>query len=92
MIDIVTTRTIAAQTHQPALFFVMLFALVLLSVLLVCYWLGVAPSRNWVHMIAFGLAVAVVVYVILDLEFPRLGLIRLDRYDRALEELRETMK
>lgn len=92
MIDIVTTRTIAAQTHQPAVIFGMLFALVLVSALLVGYGMGGAPSRNWVHMIAFGLAVAVVVYVILDLEFPRLGLIRLDQYDRALEELRETMK
>ena len=43
-------------------------------------------------MTGFALAVAVVVYVILDLEFPRIGLIRLDQFDRALYELRQTMK
>jgi hypothetical protein len=52
---------------------------------------GVAP-RNWVHMIGFGLALAVAVYVILDLECPRIGQIRVEEFDRALEELRQTMK
>lgn len=51
MIDIVTTRTMAARTHQPAIIFVMLLALVLLSALLVGSGMGGAPSRNWVHMI-----------------------------------------
>ena len=92
MIDIVTTRTMAAQTHQPAVIFAMLFALVLVSALLAGYGMGGAPSRNWVHMTGFALAVTVVVYVILDLEFPRIGLIRLDQFDRALYELRQTMK
>ena len=39
-----------------------------------------------------GFAPALAVYVILDLEFPRLGLIRVEEFDRALEELRQTMK
>lgn len=43
-------------------------------------------------MIGFAVALAVAVYVILDLEFPRLGLIRVDEFDLALEELRQTMK
>ena len=92
MIDIVTTRTMAAQTHPPLVIFAMLVGLALVSALLVGYGMGDAPSRNWVHMIGFALALAVAVYVILDLEFPRLGLIRVDEFDRALEELRQTMK
>jgi hypothetical protein len=32
------------------------------------------------------------VYVILDMEFPRLGLIRIDATDQALVDLRATMK
>jgi len=35
---------------------------------------------------------AVAVYVIIDLEFPRLGLIRVDTFDQALVELRASMK
>jgi len=32
------------------------------------------------------------VYVIIDLEYPRLGLIRVDAFDVALVELRSSMK
>jgi hypothetical protein len=32
------------------------------------------------------------VYVILDIEYPRAGFIRVDAFDRALVELRESMK
>jgi hypothetical protein len=43
-------------------------------------------------MLAFALIMAVTVYVILDLQYPRLGLIRVDAVDQALVELRESMK
>ena len=92
MIDIVTTRTIAGQTHPPLVIFVTLIGLALVGALLVGYGMGGAGSRNWVHMIGFALALAVAIYVILDLEYPRLGLIRVDEFDLALEELRQTMK
>jgi len=32
------------------------------------------------------------VYVIMDMEFPRLGLVRVDSFDRVLVELRQSMK
>jgi len=35
---------------------------------------------------------AVSVYVILDIEYPRLGFIRVDDFDQALVGLRESMK
>jgi hypothetical protein len=34
----------------------------------------------------------VALYVILDIEYPRLGLIRVDAFDQALVELRQSMK
>ena len=36
--------------------------------------------------------VATTVYVILDLEFPRIGIIRIDAFDQILVELRQSMK
>jgi hypothetical protein len=47
--------------------------------------------RSWFHMFGFALVVAVSVYVILDIEYPRLGLIRVDAFDQALMDLRESM-
>jgi hypothetical protein len=48
-------------------------------------------TRSWVHILAFAVIIAVTMYVILDLEYPRLGLIRLDAFDQALVELRQSM-
>jgi hypothetical protein len=92
MIDITTTRTWAAMLHPPAVIFVMLCGMALAGSLLAGYGMAGAKSRSWVHKIVFAATLAVVVYVIIDLEFPRLGAIRVDAFDQALVELRESMK
>jgi hypothetical protein len=43
-------------------------------------------------VVGFALIMATTVYVILDLEFPRFGLIRVDATNRVLTELRQSMK
>lgn len=91
MIDITTTRTMAMLLHPPQIIFVMLFALALVSALLSGYGVAGNKSRSWLHILCFAFVVAVTVYVILDLEFPRVGLIREGAFDQALVELRETM-
>ena len=91
MIDITTTRTMATQMHPPPIIFVMLFGLALASALLAGYGMAGGKYRSWLHKICFALVVAVAVYVILDVEYPRLGLIRVDAFDQALVELRESM-
>ena len=48
-------------------------------------------GRNRVHMAAFAFTLAGAVYVILDIEYPRAGLIRVDAFDQVLIELRESM-
>jgi hypothetical protein len=92
MIDITTTRTMAAQTHPPTIVFVMLGGLALVSALLAGYGMAGSTSRSWLHMLGFAGILAVTVYVILDIEFPRLGLIRVDAFDQALAELRQSMQ
>jgi hypothetical protein len=49
-------------------------------------------SRNWLHIVSFPAVMAIAVYVILDIEYPRLGLIQGDAFEPALVELRESMK
>jgi len=91
MIDITTTRTMATLMHPPAVVFVMLFVLALAASLLAGYGMTGNRVRSWFHMFGFALVVAVSVYVILDLEYPRLGLIRVDAFDQALVDLRANM-
>lgn len=92
MFDITTTRAMALLTHPPLIIYLMLFGVALASALLAGYGMAGGKSRNWLHMVGFALVVAVAVYVILDLEFPRRGLIRVDDFDQALTSLRTSMK
>jgi hypothetical protein len=70
----------------------MLIALALASALLAGFGMAGSKSRSWLHILGFAGVMAVAVYVIIDLEFPRLGLIRVDTFDQALVELRASMK
>jgi hypothetical protein len=92
MIDITTTRIMAMQVHPPMVIFALLFGLALASSLLVGYGMAGSKARNWLHMLGLAFVMAVSVYVILDIEYPRLGFIRIDAFDQALVELRESMK
>ena len=92
MIDITTTRMIAAQNHPPKIVFVLLVGLSLLASLLVGYDAAGNKRRTWLHTTAFAIIMSLAVYVILDLEYPRLGLIRIDAADQAFHDLRKTMQ
>jgi len=92
MIDITTTRTIAAQAHPPAIVFVVLLILVLAGSFLAGHAMAVGKDRDWIHMLCFAVVMSAAVYVILDFEFPRFGLIRLDTFDRVLHDVRASMK
>jgi len=91
MIDITTTQVMATQMHPPMVVFAMLFGLALAGSLLAGFGMTGGRVRSRFHMIGFALVMAVAVYVILDIEYPRLGLIRVDAFDQALIDLRESM-
>ena len=92
MFDITSIRTAAAMYHPPAVIFALLFVLSLCCSLLTGYGMASARERSWVHMLGFAVIMAAAVYVILDLEHPRLGLIRVDAADQPLIELRNNLK
>jgi hypothetical protein len=92
MIDITTTRTFALYTHPPMIIFAVLFVMALASALLAGHGMAGGKRRNWLYMVGFAALVALAVYVILDLEVPRLGLIRVGAFDQALVDLLESMK
>ena len=91
MFDIVTTRTAATQMHPPVVVWVMLGGLALVCSLLVGYDLGGMP-RNWLHLLTFALLFSLTLYVIVDMEYPRVGLIRVTAIDRVLEDVRDSMR
>lgn len=91
MFDLSTTRFMAAQQHPPAAVFLMLGILVLVSGLLAGYGMAKAERQSSLHLLGFAAIMALSVYLILDIEYPRLGLVRIDSFDRAIIELRQSM-
>jgi hypothetical protein len=91
MIDITTSRTIALDTHLPWLVFALLVSITLASGVVAGYAMAKRNRRSWLHMVLYAASIAITVYTVTDLDFPRSGLIRLTSADRAMEHLRDSI-
>jgi hypothetical protein len=91
MLDITTTRTMATRDHPPLIIFVLLAGLSLVGAVLVGFDTSASKARPWLHTIIFAGIMSMTITVIADLEFPRLGLIRVDGADDLLRSLRASM-
>ena len=92
MIDITTTRVTATRDHPPLVIYLLLAGMSLVGSLLVGYGMAENKRQSWLHTVAFAIVLSLTVYVIVDLEFPRVGLIRVDAADQLLLELRKSMR
>jgi hypothetical protein len=92
MIDITATREMATRNHPPAIIFVLLGCLSLVCALLIGYAMSQNAQRSWLHTLTFAAIISLTVYVIVDLEFPRVGLIRVDSADDVLLQVRDQMR
>ncbi|TCO81768.1 uncharacterized protein DUF4239 [Plasticicumulans lactativorans] len=91
MFDITTTRWAATRNHPPIPIFVLLAGLSCIAALLVGYDMAASRKRSLLHSLAFATILSLSLYVILDLEFPRLGMIRIDAADQLLLDMLEGM-
>jgi hypothetical protein len=92
MFDIVTTRTEAMNIHPPVIIFAMIGLLALGASLLAGFAMSKNRTPSWAHTISFAAMMAITIYVIVDIEYPRFGLINVSGADRVLVELRESLK
>jgi Protein of unknown function (DUF4239) len=86
-----TNRVAATNTHPPVAIYVVLIGLALVSSWIAGYAMAEAKARSWLHVVGFAAVVTVIIYFIIDLELPRVGLIRVTDTDRLLVELRNKM-
>ncbi|WP_229741243.1 bestrophin-like domain [Silvibacterium dinghuense] len=91
MIDITTTRSVALNTHPPLAIYILLLVLAVAASLVAGYGMGDRRRRSWLHTLVYAAALTMTIYTILDLEFPRIGLVRIDRYDKVLVDQRGSM-
>jgi len=88
MFDVATKRTRAAFSHVPMPIIYLLMATAWFCSILAGYSLYNPKGRNILHMLIFAAMISVTFYAILDLEYPRLGLINLRDADQVLINLR----
>ncbi len=91
MIDATTPRTAALTTHPPAAVFAMLGLTVIVSSLLTGYTTSVSGVREWLFTLCFTFVLGMALYVILDYEFPGIGIIRIDPVEQMLVDALKKM-
>jgi hypothetical protein len=91
MIDICSTRTAIRQVHQPNIIFLVMILLALVCSLVAGYGMALKKTRSWIHLLGFTLVLLITIIVIIDMEYPRVGFIRIDALDSLLSNLKELM-
>ena len=92
MFEVATSRTRAFFTHSSPVIMAFLVAVVLLAAVLAGHAMSAGKRRRTGHRLIFALITSATLYLILDLEYPRYGLIRVDADDQALLDVRASMK
>lgn len=92
MIDVSTARAVALRTHLPTLILVLLIAVAIASSLVAGYAMANRTHRSLLHGVLYAAIVSVTVYTVLDLDDPRIGLIRLDATEQILQQLSDSIR
>jgi len=87
MFDIVTTRNAANVAKVPQLIIYLLFILCFLSAFMMGYAVGKKP--DWIVITCFALTIVMTIYLILDLDRPRRGIITMKDMNAEIIRLRE---
>jgi hypothetical protein len=91
MFDTAEMRRRVTTYHPPFVIFFMLATFAMVGALLAGYGMSKGRELSLTHAIGFALVLASTVYVIVDIEYPRLGFIRVDAADQAMVDLRRGM-
>jgi hypothetical protein len=69
----------------------MLFGLGLGCSLLAGFGMAAIAGPSWIHMVLFAGTLTLALYIVTDMEYPRLGLIRIESFDHFLADAYEQM-
>jgi hypothetical protein len=86
MFDIVTTGNAATMDKVPEVILYLLFLICLTAAMMVGYADG--PKPDWTMVISFSLMITMTVYLIIDLDRPRRGVINMNKANEFVVQLR----
>jgi hypothetical protein len=81
LFEVARQRAGAREKHPPQIIYLMLFGLGLGCSLLAGFGMAATKGRSWIHMVLFAGTLTVALYIVTDMEYPRLGLIRIESFD-----------
>lgn len=87
-----TISSTSPYLHPPFIIFVVLLLLSLVSAFLLGYQASTITRKSWVHLGLFVIFLAVVSYLIVDLEYPRIGAIRIGDMQDFIRERHRAME
>jgi CDP-diglyceride synthetase len=90
--DAALLRAGASEKHPPQIIYLMLFGLGIACSLLAGFGMAAGTARSWIHMVSFALTLAVALYIVTDMEYPRLGLFRIESFDHFLADAYDAMR
>src|SRR5262249_28810865 len=90
-IDTSNTRTWAALTHPPVIIYGLLFVIALICAFIAGNSLADARSNVGASHLEFCPAYEPEHFVTLEIEYPRIAFINIEKYDQALIDVRQSM-
>jgi hypothetical protein len=79
VIDLHTTRHAMEHRHIPVLVFSLLIACTAVALSALGYGCGKKGRRHWASTSSLGLLLAAVLWIVLDLDYPRAGLLQINQ-------------
>lgn len=91
LFEIANTHFALNRLHPPFAIFGLLLILAMLSGFLTGYSTAGTINYNRIYIFIYVLITALTLYIIMDLEFPRVGLINVNLFDHLLLDVRKTL-
>lgn len=92
MFDIGSERVYYMLMHPHFVIFTLLFGIIYLSALLSGYSVSYKNTKSSFHVICYIVVIVIVTYVIVDLEYPRMGFITISKMDNAFLNAKQSIE
>ncbi len=91
VIDIENMRIKNMQLHPPKYIFVLLIFVSLVATFFIGSHISSRKETSIVHIVFYSLIISLIIFTIIDMEYPRLGFIRVDSFDQVLVDLQRSL-